>query len=1087
MDRVMRVVPLLSFLCIASITLSLCNGNLNVPCQQNERQTLLMFKKDLDDSSNLLSSWVGEGDCCTWTGVACDNLTGHVRELHLAGYYDEVTREGHRLGGKVNPSLLNLKHLTYLDLSCNDFGGQQFPGFLGSLKGLRYLNLSDAWFKGTVPHQLGNLSSLRYLDLSSNYGSTVENLEWLSGLSQLKHLGMSGVDLTRASHWLQVNKLPSLLVELHLSACKLYHMPSGIQNLTSLKVLYLSSNYFNSTIPLVNTLPSLLVELHLSSCELYHVPSGIQNLTSLKVLDLSWNYLNSTIPQVNTLPSLLVELHLSGCKLYHMPSGIKNLTSLKVLDLSWNYLNSTIPQVNTLPSLLVELHLSGCKLYHMPSGIQNLTSLKVLDLSFNYFNSTIPQWLYSLNHLESLDLYSNAFHGEISSSLGNLTALVDLSLGYNQLEGEIPNSLGNLCKLTSFDLSSNNFRGRVSEIFESLSSCSFGQIDSLRLSDNNFSGNLSDQLRIFKNLRILDLSNNSISGRIPVSLGNLSLLEELVIDHNSFEGVASEVHFTNLTRLSTFSANENSLTLKTSQDWVPPFQLSTLSLSSWRLDPSQLPAWLQSQKHLSSLNMSGTGISGTIPAWLWNISSVENQEMIYQEIYVDLSRNQLSGEVPNIASTHWLDYSTLGVAIYLGSNQFNGSLPLVSSAVTALDLSNSSFSGTLSHFFCDRSDVKSQAHWTTILLLDNNHLTGEIPDCRLHWPNLEVVNLENNNLTGKLPSSIRDLLSLQSLHLRNNNLSGELPVSLQNCRELILLDLRGNKFVGSIPIWFGQSLVVLILRSNMFQGTIPDELCSLTKLQILDLAHNNLSGTIPRCFQKLSSMATKFSSEEALGIEFLISPYWSSYYTENADFVAKGREVKYSTVLRLVTSLDLSRNMLFGEIPEELTNLINLQTLNLSDNLLTGRIPSKIGDMEALESLDLSVNQLSGEISPSISNLTFLNHLNLSYNNLTGQIPKSTQLQSFDLFSYTGNKLCGPPLVERCSTNEAMPPVGDEKHNEGHLLEDGGFYLSLGLGFAFGFWVVLGSLLSNVPWSNAFSQFQNRIVKKFYAAIVKRY
>ncbi|KAB2620405.1 leucine-rich repeat receptor-like protein CLAVATA2 [Pyrus ussuriensis x Pyrus communis] len=865
-----------------------------------------MFKKDIDHSSNLLSSWAGEGDCCTWTGVACDNLTGHVRELHLAGYYDEVTSEGHWLGGKVNPSLLNLKHLTYLDLSWNNFGGRQFPSFLGSLKGL----------------------SLRYLDLSYNDGSKVENLKWLSGLSQLKHLDMSYIDLTRASHWLQ-------------------------------------------------------------------------------------------------------------------------------------------------------LHLSRSELYHMPSGIANLTSLKVLDLSDNYFNSTIPQWLYSLNHLESLDLSSNAFHGEISSSLGNLTALVDLSLGYNQLEGEIPNSLGNLCKLTSFDLSSNNFRGRVLEIFESLSNCSFDQIDSLRLSDNNFSGFLSDQLRIFKNLRILDLSNNSISGLIPVSLGNLSLLKELFIDHNSFEGVVSEVHFTNLTRLSTFYANENSLTLKTSPDWVPPFQLSILSLCSWRLDSSQLPAWLQSQKHLLYLNMSSTGISGTIPSWWWNISSVgENGPII-----MDLSRNQLSGEVPNIASTHWLDYSTSEVEIFLGSNQFNGSLPHVSSVVTALDLSNSSFSGTLSHFFCDRSDVPKNLR---VLLLDNNLLTGEIPDCRLHWPNLEAVNLEDNNLTGKIPSSIGDLLSLGSLHLRNNNLSGELPVSLQNCRELIILDLRGNKFVGSIPIWFGQSLVVLILRSNMFQGTIPDELCSLTKLQILDLAHNNLSGTIPRCFQKLSSMATKFSSEEALSIEFSISPYRSSSsYTENADFVARGREVKYSTVLRLVTSLDLSRNMLFGEIPEELTNLINLQTLNLSDNLLTGRIPSKIGDMDALESLDLSVNQLSGEISPSISNLTFLNHLNLSYNNLTGQIPKSTKLQSFDLFSYTGNKLCGPPLEKRCSTNEAMPPVGDEKHNEGHLLEDGDFYLSLGLGFAFGFWVVLGSLLFNV--SNAFSQFQNRIVKKFYAAIVERY
>ncbi|XP_048420186.1 receptor-like protein EIX1 isoform X2 [Pyrus x bretschneideri] len=768
---------------------------------------------------------------------------------------------------------------------------------------------------------------------------------------------------------------------------------------------------------------------------------------------------------------------------------LSGLSLLKHLDMSSVDLTNASHwlQSNTLPSLLVELHLSSCELYHIPSGIANLTSLKVLHLHRNHFNSTIPKWLYSLGHLEFLFLSHNAFHGEISSSLGNLTTLVDLRLGSNQLEGEIPNSLGNLCKLTAIDLSSNNFRGRVSAIFESLSRCSSGQIYYLDLLDNNFSGHLSDQLESFKNLRYLYLSNNSISGHVPVSLGNLSLLEELAIDNNSFEGVVSEVHFTNLTRLINFFANENSLTLKTSPDWLPPFQLSILTLSSLHLDPSELPAWLKSQKHLSALNMSNTGISGTIPIWFWNIYSND-------AYFVDLSRNQLSGEIPNIVSANWpkqqrFDPQVSGILIDLRSNQFNGSLPLVSSAVSTLDLSNSSFSGTLSHLLCDRSDVPKNL---LVLHLGNNLLTGEIPDCKLHWPNLTVVNLEDNNLTGKIPSSIGDLISVQSLHLRNNKLSGELPVSLQNCEQLLLLDLGGNKFAGSFPLWFGQSLVVLSLRSNQFHGAIPYKLCSLTNLQILDLAHNNISGTIPRCFQNLSSMANTSSSEGLTSIQFLDASFFGfglfgESYTETAVFVTKGREVNYNTMLRLVASLDLSNNMLTGEIPEELTSLSRLQTLNLSDNLLTGRIPSKIGDMRMLESLDLSMNQLCGELSPSISNLTFLNYLNLSYNNLIGQIPKGTQLQSFDMSSYAGNKLCGPPLEECHSTKEAMPPVGDEKHGEGQLLEDGGFYLSLGLGFAFGFWIVLGSLLSNVPWSNALSQFQNIIVKKLYAVIVKRH
>ncbi|RXH73546.1 hypothetical protein DVH24_016368 [Malus domestica] len=294
------------------------------------------------------------------------------------------------------------------------------------------------------------------------------------------------------------------------------------------------------------------------------------------------------------------------------------------------------------------------------------------------------------------------------------------------------------------------------------------------------------------------------------------------------------------------------------------------------------------------------------------------------------------------------------------SNQFKSSLSLVSSAVSTLDLSTSSFSGTLSHFFCDRSDVPKNLQ---VLHLDNNFLVGEIPDCLLNWPNLD-----NNNLTGKIPSSIGDLLSLQSLHLRNNNLSGELHVSLQNCKQLLLLDLGGNKFVGSIPIWFGQSLVVLSLRSNKFHGDIPDELCSLINLRILDLAHNNLSGTITRCFQHLSSMAIATSFEldnRSVGFGspgIILFSAGDSYlehfveaYTENAVFVTKGREMEYTTMLGLVVGLDLASNMLFGEIPQELTSLISLQTLNLSNYRLTGRIPSKIGDIGLCLPLQLNL------------------------------------------------------------------------------------------------------------------------------------
>jgi len=92
----------------------------------------------------------------------------------------------------------------------------------------------------------------------------------------------------------------------------------------------------------------------------------------------------------------------------------------------------------------------------------------------------------------------------------------------------------------------------------------------------------------------------------------------------------------------------------------------------------------------------------------------------------------------------------------------------------------------------------------------------------------------------------------------------------------------------------------------------------------------------------------------------------------------KGIEGEYKNNLGLVTSIDLSRNKLSGEIPTEITYLDGLLYLNLSKNQLFGQIPLNIGNMRWLESLDISRNRLSGEIPSTISNLNFLNQLDMS-------------------------------------------------------------------------------------------------------------
>ena len=118
-----------------------------------------------------------------------------------------------------------------------------------------------------------------------------------------------------------------------------------------------------------------------------------------------------------------------------------------------------------------------------------------------------------------------------------------------------------------------------------------------------------------------------------------------------------------------------------------------------------------------------------------------------------------------------------------------------------------------------------------------------------------------------------------------------------------------------------------------------------------------------------------------------------------------------STLLNLRV-LSLEGNQLYGTIPPELGGIFSLNWLWLDDNQLIGNIPSELGNLPYLTWLMLGNNQLAGEIPSELGNLGNLVEISLSKNQLTGEIPPDLgNLDSLKVMSLSHNRLSGeiPP------------------------------------------------------------------------------
>ncbi|CAH9129706.1 unnamed protein product [Cuscuta epithymum] len=723
------------------------------------------------------------------------------------------------------------------------------------------------------------------------------------------------------------------------------------------------------------------------------------------------------------------------------------LRYLKHLDLSVNHrllANQSISSLignNTMVYLqYLNLDLTGI-VGTIPENFGNtMPAVTHLDLGSNHLEGSIPEnFGNNLPALTYLDLIFNLLEGFIPDSLGKMVNLTYLNLQNNRLEGHIPEALGNMSVLEELHLWGNDkLQGEIPKFIWNI--CT---LQVLNLSFNRHSGTLFiSTLCANHPLLQLNLEGNRFTGLFP-DLTMFPSLATLYLSDNLLGGVISEHHFVTLSKLLELDLSSNNFTFDVSSAWRPPFQLFKIFLRSCNLGP-KFPNWLRTQVNFTHLDISNNTISDSIPSWFWNTTT--------NFVGINISYNGIKGTIGNGAQA-----SIQGGELDISSNQLQGVISPSFFNVTALRLSQNNFTDL--NFLCD---IKAHAG-VELLDFSFNQLSGRLPDCWSTVSHLRFLNLgTNHNLSGTLPTSIGSLASLKVLHLDHNKFTGPLPSSLKNCSLLVSLHLGHNNLFGPIPHW------VLDLSMNHISGTLPNCLSNLTQMMKATENSGTMSYDLPYSSSVADNAVEKYTTQE-----------------EKIDVTWKGMVYEFGRNLGYLHSIDLSSNMLSGEIPTEITSLFELVSLNLSRNNLTGQIPLRIGNLAKLDVLDLSSNYLSGSIPQSLALIHGMGVLNVSNNNLSGRIPKGTQLQSFNASLYMGNPaLCGDPLPNSCAGEESTYPSahGSSEEEEDNIFGNE-FYASMGVGYGAGFLGVLGTMLFNRPCRFAFFKVLDNFANWIYVVV----